>query len=901
MPNHKTAGVLPANIEIPVTSSNSKDPTHPSFYAPSSSGAAAIDLKSILVPAAKEGKGGEEGVKTGSTPSSPSNAEFLHAVFGELPSGAIIAVTGKAGDPQLGGWSAHDAADIANVCPGHANTYFNCASLRVSDGEILARKEHAASYHALVLDDVGTKVARNLIAATPTWELETSPGNFQIGFKLNPPVADHGEVERMQQQIAAAGLTDKGALGMVRWARLPNGINGKPKYRTESDAPFKCRLRVWNPDTAYSATDLVKALQLKPVATSPAPIRKSSDSISSPSFAGGLYNPAAAENPVLTAFKARDLYKREISAGRHQVTCPWVAEHTDGLDTGAAYFEPDAQFPNGGFCCQHSHRDKYHIGQVLNEFGLSEAQARNKPCIRAVAGEMTGILASAEHLLAERGNIYQAGGIIVTVAEDQTPGDAHIVAMSEAGLTLALSASCDWERYDARKKEYVRCDPPQRHVSMLYKAQGYDRLPVLKGIARQPYYCPHSHKLITTAGYNASSQRLGIFNPSKFPPIVPTRTAALEALDLLQSLIAEFHFASDIDRAATLSAMFTAALRPSLGLAPAFNVTAPSSGSGKSFLCETIALFAGPGGSSRVSYPKTSEEATKSILSLLLTSPAVIEFDDMDTDWLPHGAINRMLTSESITDRILGVSKVATVGTASLVLGSGNNVGPLRDLARRVLTINLNARSETPGTLAYKGNPIASLKADRERYIHAVLTIVEAWKAAGSPRAIVPSIASYGGHWSDYCRHALLWLGLPDPASTLLNQMQSDPDADVLHRFMEAWHEAHGNSPITIRRLLDDIYGSDLLDAILDLPVIDRGNINRSRLGHYLRRNRDKIVKGLVIQKVDSAERNAWRVVKVADPEVAAQTPASPPSPPSPASPPATADEHGAAGPEAIF
>jgi len=46
------------------------------------------------------------------------------------------------------------------------------------------------------------------------------------------------------------------------------------------------------------------------------------------------------------------------------------------------------------------------------------------------------------------------------------------------------------------------------------------------------------------------------------------------------------------------------------------------------------------------SYPTTSEEATKVILSLLLTSPAVIEFDDMDTDWIPHGTIKRMLTAE---------------------------------------------------------------------------------------------------------------------------------------------------------------------------------------------------------------------------------------------------------------
>jgi len=98
-------------------------------------------------------------------------------------------------------------------------------------------------------------------------------------------------------------------------------------------------------------------------------------------------------------------------------------------------------------------------------------------------------------------------------------------------------------------------------------------------------------------------------------------------------------------------------------------------GSGKTYLCELIGAFGGPGGNAKVSYPTTSEEATKVILSLLLTSPAVIEFDDMDTDWIPHGTIKRMLTADKITDRILGVSKTATVSTRTLFLGSAITLG----------------------------------------------------------------------------------------------------------------------------------------------------------------------------------------------------------------------------------
>ena len=106
----------------------------------------------------------------------------------------------------------------------------------------------------------------------------------------------------------------------------------------------------------------------------------------------------------------------------------------------------------------------------------------------------------------------------------------------------------------------------------------------------------------------------------------------MDALKLLEDLIPEFHFLNQTDKAAALSAMFTAVVRQTLPFAPAYHVRAPVFGSGKTYLCELIGAFAGPGGNSKVSYPTTSEEATKVILSLLMTSPAVIEFDDMDTD-----------------------------------------------------------------------------------------------------------------------------------------------------------------------------------------------------------------------------------------------------------------------------
>lgn len=829
------------------------------------------ELPSNVIPfsAAKGGKAGSDAAAfTAFTPFATTNAEFLAAIFSELPDEARPIVTAKAGDPQMGGWPPHEASQVDLVCRSDLNTYFNCASIYPGEGgELAAKLDHAAAYHAVVLDDVNTKVARALLGdIKPTWELETSPGNFQIGFKLSPAISDGAEVKRLQQKLAAAGLTDTGALGMVRWARLPQGINGKPKYQRDGK-PFSCQLQGWNPDVIYSANTLLAALGLDRIAASQArPSTVSAKQRVQPhtGLSREVYFPPAEEHPVVSAFKDAGLYKREINPGKHDVTCPWVEEHTDAQDTGAAYFEPDDAYPTGGFVCQHSHKDQYHIGEILTHFGLSPYQARNRPLIRAMAGTQHVQVLAVEHILSQQAEIYQSGGMIVRVAYNDLTRDHGIRAVGEAELVMLLGKACDWERLGQSEK-WVRCDAPPKVITTFLKKEGYADLPALHGLVRQPCYRVDDGTLLTQPGYDSVSKRLALFDASAFPMIGQTRSDAEAALALLRELIGEFRFDKPEDESAALSGMLTAVSRPALRVAPAYHVKAPASGTGKSYLCDVLSAFAGKGEPYRVSYPTSSEEATKAIMATLLAAPATLQFDDMNTDLLPFPSINRMLTAPAITDRILGVSRMATVSTNTFVLSSGNNVGPIRDMCRRVVTINLNARTAMPGNIVYRGNPMATLKANRERYVMAALTIIEAWKQAGCYRATVPPIASYNDDWADHARHPLMWLGMPDPAHSLIEQMRADPDAENLEVLLRVWHAKHGDKAVTLRRLLEhDNADNALVEAIQDLPVLDGGRINNSKLGWYFKRNADRIVGGFTLQKAPNSQRNAWRVVKVA-------------------------------------
>ena len=791
-----------------------------------------------------------------------TNADFIAEVFHKLPDGASPAVCSKTGEPTTGGWPATRWDPSTGTLDVNRNNYFNYSSFTLSsDGQFNVRKENFAAMHCAVLDDVGTKIpSETLGEITPSWKLETSPGNYQVGFILSDPVTDLTAVVQLQKAIIAKGLSDPGTTGPSHYVRLPVAINGKQKYATADGRPFRCRLTEWRPEVRFSVDRLVESLglELEPVELQP------SDEQSGVFIANDVLIPSAQENPIITALKSRGLYKTPLGEGKHDITCPWVGEHTDAIDSGAAYFEPDDQYSVGGFRCLHSHGDRYGIKQLAERLEVSIYVAKNKSRIRVTNGELHSVVQAAEKVLANRGRHYQYGGLIASVSTDPATGNPSIKETKISALTKELSQATSWEKPNGNAGVYVPCDPPARHVAILADSQHYDYLPVLEGVARQPYFRESDGELVTLSGYDSAAKIFGVFDAKLFPIPEPTPEAAREALELLFDLLSEFHFVNETDKAAALSAIFTATTRQSFGLAPAFHVKAAVFGSGKSYLCEVIGYFAGPDGTEKVSYPKTSEEATKVTLALLIKGPAGIEFDDMDTDWIPHGVINRMMTSPKITDRILGVSKTATVSTRTLILGSGNNVGPVRDLLRRVLTINIDARCANPAMLSYTKRPAEMVKRNRGKYISAVLTIILAWRAAGSPREGAGNIASYGGAWSDYCRYPLTWLGLPDPVTSLLDQIRHDPDAEALGNLMTAWLTEFGNAPTTVRRAVERAkadYSNDLMDAIREFPIEERGTINNSKFGWFLKKNANRIVDGHYFQKATADGRVAWQVL----------------------------------------
>ena len=799
-----------------------------------------------------------------------SNSDFLEAIFGAPIAGECCILASFKGNPlniAKRQWFGHPWLHAASLeLPHDANNYFSLARFKPNEaGEYRRQKAQFQGLYTVMLDDVGTKVSMDRLTLAPSWLIETSPGNYQAGYILAIPITISKEADQLMNAIIQAGLCDPGANGpTARFARLPVAVNGK------HSPPFQCQLKSWSPDKRYSVQELINGLQLEITETARAKGKRYD-------VGGGdigdadsdqVWTPRPLENAVLDALKLRNLYKSPLGEGKHDVTCPWVNEHTNGADGGTAYFEPNDNYPLGGFKCQHGHCAKRKIRDLLQHLEVNVRDARMKATIAVHQGEIHRIVDRAECELASTQRYYQRGGIIVSVYTDPSTKETRVQAISQPELVRALSNVATWVRYDIRSQSLVRIDPPERHVRILFDSNTYQHLPIINGLVRQPYL-RSDDSIMKVADYDLESGMFGVFDTRKFwIPDKPSRKEAESALAVLNEVLDEFCFASKADYSAALSAIFTATIRSRLSKAPMMHVRAHTVGSGKSYLCELITAFSTPQKGTPTSFPADDEECRKLLLAELLRAPAVIEFDNLTGDILPHKSLCTALTSEFMSGRILGVSKTVTVSTRTLFLSSGNNVVPIKDMTRRCITINLNPEVEVPAARTYKRpNLIAEVLQERERYVSAALTIMRAWVVAGRPKSACKSFAGFGD-WSDLCRQPLLWLGCSDPAVSIFEAITEDPDREQLGRLLTAWQSVFGRTPAMIRDAVSrsDYQGNENneLKEILHDIADERGVINRRSLGRWIKRHAGQIVDGLRFVRCTgntSAER--WRVESV--------------------------------------
>ena len=750
-------------------------------------------------------------------------------------------------------WSS--ATDSCNGSPA-TNAYYSVSSfLKSEDGSYQRRINNFAALHVVVLDDLVPEVktkeqtdkARipfSKITLEPSYVIETSQNNFQVGFFLDTPISDPEVLNSLEERVIQAGLTDKGANGWrTRVMRLPNGIN------TKKSPAFHCRLRLWKPENRYSAEEIITGLNLpilsKVNSQKSIPLPKSPNTNNRKG--NHVWTPKPTTNPVLEKLKERGLVKREIESGKYEISCPWCGNHTDELDSGAAYWGPNEEFPIGGFHCMHAHCQNKTIKDLLTYLGISYEDAKMVAKIRIMPNAQPEIVEGVEQTLTTEGSFFRHLGQLVHVIKTKS-GKAQIVVLDSSTFLTHTTPYIHWFKQDNRKtdKAFQPSQPSQELIKAILNNGESSIMPILNGIIEQPMLRGDG-SLVMANGYDPVSEYYCDFDISKYNiPPHPSKEDAVGALNHLAKIFSEFSFESEVDRSAAIAAAFTATLRQSLDVAPMFLVRAHTKGSGKSYCCSLISAFASEQDSPTIAMPKDEQEMGKIAIAQILANKKVVIFDNLVDDIKPFPTLCSLITSQEIEGRVLGRSQIIKGSTKILLLSSGNNIDPTADMTRRVITINLDPKIEIPALRRFSSpNLLDKVREERHRYISDVLTIVLAWIQSGKPRANVPSIGSFN-QWSDFCRQPLLWLGLEDPVQSMVHAIKYDPQRLAEGRLISWLRLQFGNNTFRTKDIVEvaEAQNAELREALVDLDLMKDGVANSKSIGRWLSRKEGEIFNG---------------------------------------------------------
>ena len=297
------------------------------------------------------------------------NTEFLEPMFADMPDDASAAVCGFPGDPNAPpefAWCARPwrhGMRLPYSITSDTNNYIAISSFRPdAEGKVRRRKDQFARLHAVMIDDIGTKVVAARIRLPLSAQIETSPTNFQGFYFIEPSGGSdtRSTAERLIEELVAAGLTtngkDPGMKGVTRYGRLPVGVNGKAKVIERHGGPFPVRCASFEPTRRYAVEQIAEAYGLDMRLPPPRQVRPLTDSETA-QRADGFAD-------LMQVITAAGLYLAS-RGNMHDVVCPWVGGHSDRAETGTVIIEPsELNRYVGGFKCWHGTCERRTIADV---------------------------------------------------------------------------------------------------------------------------------------------------------------------------------------------------------------------------------------------------------------------------------------------------------------------------------------------------------------------------------------------------------------------------------------------------------------------------------------------------------------------------------------------------------
>lgn len=413
--------------------------------------------------------------------------------------------------------------------------------------------------------------------------------------------------------------------------------------------------------------------------------------------------------------------------------------------------------------------------------------------------------------------LFQRGGALVTILADckpkpkrhdptRPPGSLRIAILPNPQIRRLMSLHAQWKKYRKARGdrwEIVPAHPPATVVDEVATLGNWPGIRPIEGITETPTLRPDG-SLISRPGYDEDT---GLwFAPNgQFPPIRdhPSLDDARAARDELYGVVADFPFANDHHKATWLAALLTPMARWAIdGACPLFLFDANCPGTGKTKLCDIIAILATGREMPRGDYPGDQDEMQKMLVAVAMAADRLILFDNVETGFTIGGsALDRALTARTMKGRILGKSQMTPELPVDVVFyATGNNLNPRGDALRRVVPCRLETMEQRPEErkdFKIKGDLLAHVKLSRGRLVAAALTILRAYIVAGRPDQNLAPM-DYTA-WCGLIRNAVKWVAEKDPCESRTELIADDEETNVSKGLLSSWKklcldEANGGS-----------------------------------------------------------------------------------------------------------
>lgn len=453
---------------------------------------------------------------------------------------------------------------------------------------------------------------------------------------------------------------------------------------------------------------------------------------------------------------------------------------------------------------------------------------------------------------AERPFLFQNGGALVRIAG--TGAHTRIEALGETAMYGILARNANWHNVT---QEAVLAAPPSRDTARDMLVNPDPELPPLDSVVRTPTFGKDA-KLIISLGYHRADALWMFRDESLDVPEVPAdpsreQIARARAL-LVDALLVDFPFVKDSDRAHAVAAIFLPFVRRMIdGLAPIHLIEAPTQGSGKGLLASLISIISTGSAAEGRTLPESEDEVRKMITAELVTGRPIILLDNLsEKRMLDSAALAAVVTVPCWTDRLLGASDMLHLRNNALWLMTGNNPRLSGEMSRRCIRLRIDPRIDMPWLRdGFKHALINEwAQENRSALVHAVLTLVQAWIAAGRP-SHETRLGSFE-KWSAVMGGVLEVAGIPGFLGNLNELYEAaDTNGQMWREFTGAWWDAYRDAPQKVSEL-------NLFCEERDLMLSVRGDgsarSQQTRLGNALTTKRDRVFNGRTVKRLSQGK-----------------------------------------------